>query len=206
MQRSSNAASTASAGTFLLTVAILLNSAPAGSQSCATPEEIVTIEDAGLKQAIIKQLGLTTADVTCGEIAKLQELNAREASIASLNGLEKAIELRRLNVSRNLIRDLTPLAGMRRLAEIVLERNLIADLGPLVKNTQIGAGVRLNVSLNCLELAPTSDAQRALDTLTKRGVDIGDPRQQKDPEQCKVAPDSPIEPDLQRRFHPVLFH
>jgi Leucine-rich repeat (LRR) protein len=192
MQRSAGAAATAALGTLLLGLTIPLSSTHARSQACAKPEETVTIEDAGLKAAIIKQLALTTAEVSCGDIAKLRELTAREAGIASLKGLEKASELRRLDCGRNLIKDLTPLAALSRLTEIVLERNLIADLGPLVKNTRFGAGARLNVSLNCLELSADSGAQTALDTLEKRGVDVGDPSQQKPAAQCggKVAPHS----------------
>jgi hypothetical protein len=207
MQRSSTAATSAASGTLLLTVAILLNSAPAGSQSCASPQDIVTFEDAALQQAVIRQLGLTAANVTCGDIAKLRELNARDANIASLKGLEKATELQRLDCSRNRIRDLTPLAELRRLVEIVLERNVITDLGPLVKNPQIGAGTSLNVSLNCLVLSATSDAQKALDTLEKRGVDIGDPHQQKDPALCGGNVESgSLVANQQHSLHPLLLH
>ena len=201
MHRSSDSANTAFSGALLLTVAILLNPTPAGSQSCATAQEIVTIEDSGLKQALITQLGLTTPDITCGDIAKLDELNARDANIGSLKGLEKATRLQRLICPRNRIRDLTPLADLKQLAEINLERNLIADLGPLVKNTQVGAKAILNVRLNCLALSAESDAQKALDTLAKRGVDIGDPREQKDPGECKVAPGSLVA-NQQNSRHP----
>jgi Leucine-rich repeat (LRR) protein len=199
MPRHSDTATTIVQGTLLLTAALLLSPSPASGQACATPQEAVAIEDAGLTQAIKKQLGLSTAEVTCGDMAKLRELSARDASIASLRGLESATELRRLDCSRNRISDLAPLSELKQLNELLLERNLVADLGPLLRNTQVGAGVRINVTLNCLELSAGSEDRQAVETLMKRGVDV-EFRQQKNPADCvkkAVETGSPVATDLQ---------
>jgi Leucine-rich repeat (LRR) protein len=175
----------AAAPRILMLAALVLVSAPSTiGQACADPQEVIDVEDAALAQAIKRQLGLTKdAELTCGALAKLRELGARDAGIVSLSGLERATELERLDCGRNLIADLTPLSALKRLGELRVERNLVADLGPLLKNAQLGQGFRLNVTLNCLELSAGSEDQQAVDTLVKRGVDI-EFRTQKDRADC----------------------
>ena len=184
MPRHSRTAMAAVPGILLPIALFLVNASSATTQPCANLQEAVIIGDAALKQAVRKQLGLAEeAEVTCGEIAKLRELSARDAGIASLRGLERATELERLDCGRNRISDLSPLSELKRLSELRVERNLVADLAPLLKNAQLSQGFRLNVTLNCLELSAGSEDQQAVDTLTKRGVDV-EYRTQRDAAEC----------------------
>ena len=61
----------------------------------------------------------------------LYELEAPNASITDLTGLEHATNLTLLNLPDNSISDISPLAGLNNLAELYLSDNSISDISPL---------------------------------------------------------------------------
>ena len=97
-----------------------------------TSAQTVNIPDANLRAAIAKTLGKTpNARITAAEMATLTRLEAHDAGISDLTGLEFATELVELRCNNNSISDLSPLAGLMKLAYIGLAGNVITDLSPL---------------------------------------------------------------------------
>lgn len=77
------------------------------------PNAPVQISDAALRKAVCTALGLAPeAKLTNQDLASLTELDAPGAKIASLSGLEVAVNLRRADLFGNNIADLTPLKGL----------------------------------------------------------------------------------------------
>ena len=120
----------------------------------------VTIPDDNLRAAIEAELGKASgAPITVAEMATLTELNAREASITDLTGLEAATnltwlslvgnrienvavltrltKLRALYLDNNAISDISPLAGLTNLTRLGLEGNMISDISALVGLTNL---------------------------------------------------------------------
>lgn len=96
--------------------------------------KVVSITDNNLKQAIIKELSLTSNDVTIGDMYNLTELNATYSGIKSLQGLEYAKNLTSLNVNNNEIKDLSPLKNLKKLTDLqvkyqYIESNYAYDKG-----------------------------------------------------------------------------
>ena len=97
-----------------------------------TTAQTVNIPDANLRAAIAKALGKTpNARITADEMATLTRLEAHNANISDLTGLEFATELQDIRCNNNLISDLSPLAGLIKLRAIQLGSNTIRDLSPL---------------------------------------------------------------------------
>ena len=61
----------------------------------------------------------------------LTHLEASNAGIADLSGLEHAVHLESLNLPGNAIADLSPLVDLRNLRSLRLNGNSIDDIGPL---------------------------------------------------------------------------
>lgn len=103
-----------------------------GSPDTAEMEaEAVEIGDPNLDEAIREALEKPGGELTVEELAGLEELNAPIREIASLDGLEHAVNLRSLNLYRNKISDLTPLGGLEKLEVLILTSNEIKDISPL---------------------------------------------------------------------------
>ena len=95
----------------------------------ATP---VTIPDANLRAAIAAALGKASgATITQAEMATLGRLEAPDAGISDLTGLEFATNLTFLVLLNNQITDISPLDGLTNLTELVLYGNQVADISPL---------------------------------------------------------------------------
>ncbi len=102
----------------------------------AEEEEIddtpVTIPDAKLRAAIAAALGKARgATITKAEMETLTTLEAGEAGISDLTGLEYAINLTRLDLWLNHISDVSPLSGLTNLTLLNLGGNHISDVSPL---------------------------------------------------------------------------
>ena len=96
--------------------------------------QTVNIPDVNLRAAIAEALGKApNARITADEIATLTRLEAHNANISDLTGLEFATELQVIRCNNNLISDLSPLAGLIRLRVIELGRNAIRDLSPIAE-------------------------------------------------------------------------
>ena len=100
--------------------------------------QVVDIPDPNLRTAIEAELGKASgAPITADEMATLPRLEAPEADISNLIGLEHAINLKKLNLWGNSVKDLSPLAGLTNLTELYLGINSAPDLSPLVGLTNL---------------------------------------------------------------------
>ena len=104
----------------------------------AVGTETVNIPDPRLRAKIEKALGKASgATITTAGMATLTWLDADEASISNLTGLEHATSLRSLYLDGNAISDLSPLAGLTRLDWLFLHYNNISDISPLTELTNL---------------------------------------------------------------------
>ena len=96
------------------------------------------VPDPNLRAAIENALGKAAgAPIATDEMATLTELEAPEASIHNLTGLENATNLTRLWLSSNSISDISPLAGLTNLTTLWLPSNSISDISPLAGLTNL---------------------------------------------------------------------
>ena len=96
------------------------------------PSDLIPIPDVNLRAAVESALGKPAgALITAADMARLERLEADEAGIVSLTGLESATRLERIEFRHNAISDLSPLAGLTRLNNIKLRGNKITDISPL---------------------------------------------------------------------------
>ena len=116
--------------------------------------QTVSIPDANLRAVIEETLSKTSgATITAEEMTTLTRLEAHNADIRDLTGLETATNLEDLRLSHNLISDISPLAELIRLHHIQLEDNAISDISPLAG--LIGLDDHLNISHNAVsDLSP----------------------------------------------------
>ena len=95
-------------------------------------DELVSIPDPNLRAVIERLLGkVPGALITAAEMAGLERIEADEAGISNLTGLEAATQLERIEFRHNAISDLSPLRGLTRLNNIKLRGNRITDVSPL---------------------------------------------------------------------------
>ena len=119
------------------------------SLSLASPAQMVEIPDPNLRAAVEIALGKASGDtVTAPDMANLTRLEAPNANISDLTGLEHATNLTELSlgdthvegegwINSNSIKDLSPLAGLTNLIELTLNQNNITDLSPLAGLTNL---------------------------------------------------------------------
>ena len=104
--------------------------------------ETVVISDANLRAVISDSLGKARdTPITRADMATLRRLEARNANINNLTGLEFATELTLLDlggesvadtiINSNAITDLAPLQALTRLDTLDLDRNAITDIAAL---------------------------------------------------------------------------
>ena len=96
------------------------------------PEDLVSIPDLNLRAVIENRLGKAPgALITAAEMTRLTRIEADDAGISNLTGLEAATQLERIEFRQNSISDLSPLRGLTRLNNIKLRGNKITDVSPL---------------------------------------------------------------------------
>ena len=96
------------------------------------PSDLVPIPDVNLRVAVEAALGKPAgALITAADMARLTRLEADEAGIRNLTGLEAATRLERIEFRHNAISDLSPLVGLTQLNNIKLRGNRITDVSPL---------------------------------------------------------------------------
>ena len=128
------------------------------------------IPDSNLRTAIEKALGKASgAPITTEDMKSLYELEAPNASITDLTGLEHATNLTLLELGNNFISDISPLKGLTNLVRLELNNNSISDLSPLVANTGLGRGDTVLVEGNPLNYAAINTH---IPTLQLRGVRV----------------------------------
>ena len=104
----------------------------------AVVEPTVDLPDLNLRAAI--ETGLSKAEgdsITPSEIATLTRLEASEAGISNLTGLEHATNLTVLKFDNNSISDISALANLTNLIALHLWRNSVSDLSPLAGLTKL---------------------------------------------------------------------
>ena len=95
-------------------------------------DDLVFIPDPNLRAAVEAALGKTPgALITAADMERLERIEADDAGISNLTGLEAATQLERIEFRRNSISDLSPLRGLTRLNNIKLRGNRITDVSPL---------------------------------------------------------------------------
>ena len=107
----------------------------------------VDMPDPNLRAAIATAFGVPpTTPIVRGHLENLIQLNARNANISDLTGLEGAINLRTLDlgtppsdpsINSNSVSDISPLAGLTNLRYLRLSKNNISDISPLVGLTNL---------------------------------------------------------------------
>ena len=133
----------------------------------------VDIPDSNLRTAIEKDLGKASgAPITTEDMRRLIDLEASNASITDLTGLEHATNLTELYLADNSISDISPLAGLNNLIWLDLNNNSISDLSPLADNTGLGSGDVVLVKGNPLNNAAIDTHIPALISIS-RGVRVG---------------------------------
>ena len=112
--------------------------------------ELVEIPDANLLAEIAVTLNKSWGDpITVEDVAKLTRLDARNANISDLSGLEHATNLTELYLAdeyveaegrwtnSNSVSDLSPLSGLINLTRLTLGYNNITDISPLAGLTRL---------------------------------------------------------------------
>ena len=131
------------------------------------PGDLVSIPDPNLRTVIEDLLGKAPgALITAAEMARLEVIEADEAGISNLTGLEAATELRRIEFRHNSISDLSPLRGLTRLNNIKLRGNRITNVSPL-------AGL-INVNWLGLEENEITDLSPLKGLIKLNGIGISD--------------------------------
>ena len=109
-------------------------------------ENDVNIPDANLRAVIADSLGKARDEaITREEMATLTHLEAQEANISDLIGLEFATNMTYLWLTGNPITDLSPLCDLTNLTDLVLFANAITDISSLSNLTNL---IHLNLGSN----------------------------------------------------------
>ena len=104
----------------------------------AVAEGPVDIPDANLRAAVEAALDVgSSAPIASAEMATLTRLDANEAGISDLTGLEQATNLRDLHLWSNSVSDLSSLAGLTKLTGLYLGGSSASDLSPLTRLTNL---------------------------------------------------------------------
>ena len=104
----------------------------------AVAEAAINIPDPNLRAVIEGALSKVTGDpITASEMATLTRLEASEAGIRNLTGLEHATHLMELFLNGNAISDLSPLAGLTNLTLLKLNHNSISEISSLANLTNL---------------------------------------------------------------------
>ena len=116
--------------TFFLLVCLTL--------SLTATAQVVDIPDSNLRAAVEKALGKASGDtITVADMATLTRLEAPEAGISNLTGLESATSLTSLDFWKNSISDISPVAGLTQLVVLRLQHNNITDISPAAGLTNL---------------------------------------------------------------------
>ena len=121
--------------------------------------QTVTIPDANLRTALESALNKAAgADITEAELSGLRQLDARNSSITTLTGLEKATGLRSLNLKGNSVSDISPVVSLPRLRLLNVENNPLnyASLYTHIPAIERAMADRNNASVTYTARIPTT--------------------------------------------------
>ncbi len=125
---------------------------------------------AKIEVVIESELGKPVGEsITLDDMAMLTTLEASNANINDLTGLEAATSLTWLYLGKNNITDISALAALATLTELSLFDNSISDISPLVPNTELGSEDIVDVRGNPLN---AESINTHIPALQSRGVEI----------------------------------
>ena len=134
--------------------------------------DVGDIPDPNLRAAIEKALGKASgAPITPAEMATLTRLEAQQAGISDLTGLESATNLTDLFLKGNSISDISPLSGLTQLTGLGLNGNDVTDISLLSGLTQL---TLLTLGANNITDAAPVAGLTNLTALSLYGNDITD--------------------------------
>lgn len=110
----------------------------------AQPTDIVVFEDNVVAESVSNVLGIQVGNVTVEDMTRVTDL-VFLTPVASLSGLEYAVNLRSIEAIIGNISDLTPLANLTKMEDLDLRANKITDISALASLTKL---VNLNISYN----------------------------------------------------------
>jgi Leucine-rich repeat (LRR) protein len=90
--------------------------------------QVVTIPDPRLQQRLRSVLGKPTGNITASDMASITRLDASEAGIRSLQGLETATNLVWLDLTDNRLTNLLALADLKELNWLSITYNYLTNL------------------------------------------------------------------------------
>ena len=135
---------TLASGTETGTVELWDTSGLMGARLEATAE--IDSLDPNLRAAIAEAIGVPlSTPIFRGHLGNLTRLDARNANISDLTGLEGATNLRILNLRGNSVSDISAVAGLTNLTELYLSSNNISDISAVGGLTNL---TWLNLSVN----------------------------------------------------------
>lgn len=124
----------------LLLVSLCLPPGCAGEETAITPaapDGVVAFPDLGLEVAIREAMDKPAGDIYRYELESLTELQAQDAHISDISGIQYCGGLTRLYMGGNQISDISLLASLTSLAALHLEGNRIGDISPLASLTSL---------------------------------------------------------------------
>ena len=118
--------------------------------------QVVDIPDPNLRAVIENALGkVSGATITTADMATLPRLEAKNANISDLTGLEGATNLKSLRLGGNSISDIAPVTGLTNLKVLSLWANSISDISPVEALTNL---TELYLSGNLIsDISPVAD-------------------------------------------------
>lgn len=136
---------------------------------------VVNVTDAKLLATIKELLELTDDDdLTRGKLAELTELDLRTpvvTEVASLTGLEYAVNLTKLDIGATQVTDLSPISGLQKITYLRLNDTQVADLSPISSYTAL-TYFNANTASNITDISPLS-GNAGLQELILRNVPMG---------------------------------
>lgn len=143
------------------------------SPECTSADQAVSIPDAALQQVVRDELGVTSGDITCMDMALLTAIDAEHAGIASLEGLQYAVNLEDVFLHDNDVTDVSPLAGLTKIWHLNLNVNEVTDVGPLENLTNL-TELHLCCSTGNITDVTALEGLTQLVGLNLTGHDLGD--------------------------------
>ncbi len=130
----------------------------------------INIPDPNLHAAIAEASGLPpSTPIFRGLLSGLTLLEASNANISDLTGLESATNLKWLHLRENNISDISAVSGLTNLTRLRLGENNISDVSPLVANTGLGSGDTVSLWGNPLSYL---SSHTHIPILQSRGVTV----------------------------------